>query len=166
MREPQVPSLSGRYPWRKKQLPTPVFLPGEFYGQRSLAGYSPRGHKESDTTEQLSLSLFKPGDRAIQVCEDGRVFSLAVSPGVPAHGGAWNWISLGAFGFPEGQPHVSQLWRCSQPLPSVQGSLASVPFKITLDWDFPGDRVVKTLPSNARGVGSIHSWGAKISHAL
>ena len=34
----------------------PVFLPGEFYGQRSLVGYSPWGHKESDTTEQLSAS--------------------------------------------------------------------------------------------------------------
>ena len=33
-------------------LPTPVFLPGESRGQRSLAGYSPWGHKESDTTEQ------------------------------------------------------------------------------------------------------------------
>ena len=31
--------------------PTPVFLSGEFHGQRSLAGYSPWGHKESDTTE-------------------------------------------------------------------------------------------------------------------
>ena len=31
-------------------------LPGDFHGQRSLAGYSPRGHKESDTTKQLSLS--------------------------------------------------------------------------------------------------------------
>ena len=31
----------------------PVFLPGESHGQRSLAGYSPWGHKESDTTEQL-----------------------------------------------------------------------------------------------------------------
>ena len=29
-------------------LPTPVFLPGEFHGQRSLAGYSPWGRKESD----------------------------------------------------------------------------------------------------------------------
>ena len=37
-------------------LPTPVFWPGEFLGQRSLAGYSPWGHKESDTTERLSLS--------------------------------------------------------------------------------------------------------------
>ena len=35
----------------------PVFLLGEFYGQRSLAGYSPQGHKESDKTERLTLSL-------------------------------------------------------------------------------------------------------------
>jgi len=33
---------------------TPVFLPGEFHGQRSLAGYSPWGPKESDMTEQLT----------------------------------------------------------------------------------------------------------------
>ena len=33
--------------------PTPVFLPGESHGQRSLVGYSPRSHKELDTTEQL-----------------------------------------------------------------------------------------------------------------
>ena len=33
-------------------LPTPVFLPREFHGQRSLMGYSPQGHKESDTTLQ------------------------------------------------------------------------------------------------------------------
>ena len=32
---------SGTFPWRRKWLPTPVFLPGEFHGQRSLAGYSP-----------------------------------------------------------------------------------------------------------------------------
>ena len=35
--------------------PSPVFLPGEFHGQRSPVGYSPRGCKESDTTEQLSI---------------------------------------------------------------------------------------------------------------
>ena len=32
-------------------MPTPVLLPGKFHGQRSLAGYSPWGHKELDTTE-------------------------------------------------------------------------------------------------------------------
>ena len=37
--------------WRKNWQPTPVFLPGEAHGQRSLAGYSPWGRKESDTTE-------------------------------------------------------------------------------------------------------------------
>ena len=36
--------------WRRKWQPTPVFLPGK-HGQRSLAGYSPWGHKELDTTE-------------------------------------------------------------------------------------------------------------------
>ena len=40
-----------KMPWRREWLSTPVFLPGEFHGQRSLAGHSPWGHKESDTTE-------------------------------------------------------------------------------------------------------------------
>ena len=41
----------GKIPWRTKRQPTPVFLPGESPGQRSLVGYSPCGHKKSDTTE-------------------------------------------------------------------------------------------------------------------
>ena len=40
-----------KIPWRKAWQPSPVFLPGESRGQRSLAGYSPWGHKESDMTE-------------------------------------------------------------------------------------------------------------------
>ena len=43
----------GKIPWRRKWQPTAVFLPGESHGWRSLAGYSPWGRKESDTTEQL-----------------------------------------------------------------------------------------------------------------
>ena len=39
--------------WRRKWQPTPVFLPGESHGWRSLVGYSPRGRKESDTTQRL-----------------------------------------------------------------------------------------------------------------
>ena len=42
---------SGRFAWRRKWQHTPVFLPGKFHGQRSLAGYSPCGHKESDMAE-------------------------------------------------------------------------------------------------------------------
>jgi len=41
----------GKIPWRWKWQPTPVFLPGESHGKTSLVGYSPWGHKESDTTE-------------------------------------------------------------------------------------------------------------------
>ena len=50
----------GKIPWRREWQPTPVFLPGEFHGQRSLVGYSPHSRKESDRTEPptLSLSLF------------------------------------------------------------------------------------------------------------
>ena len=44
----------GRFPWRRKWQPTPLFLPGEFHGQRSLAGHSSWGPKESDTTKQLT----------------------------------------------------------------------------------------------------------------
>ena len=52
MQETWVPSLGQKIPWRREWLPIPVFLPGKFHGQRSLKGYSPQVHKESDTTER------------------------------------------------------------------------------------------------------------------
>ena len=45
----------GKIPWRRAWPPAPVFLPGKSHGQRSLAGYSPWGCKESDRTERLSV---------------------------------------------------------------------------------------------------------------
>ena len=45
----------GKIPWRSDRLPAPVFLPGEFHGQRNLKGYSPWGCKELDRTQQLQL---------------------------------------------------------------------------------------------------------------
>ena len=47
----------GKIPWRRTRQPTPVFLPGESHGQRSRAGNSPLGHKESDRTERQTFSL-------------------------------------------------------------------------------------------------------------
>ena len=44
MQETWVRSLSEEDPLEKGMQPTPVFLPGEFHGQRSLVGYSPWGH--------------------------------------------------------------------------------------------------------------------------
>ena len=51
---PELNPWVSQIPWRKEWLPTPVFLPGEFHGQTSLAGYSPQGLKESDMTERLT----------------------------------------------------------------------------------------------------------------
>ena len=45
----------GKIHWRREWQPTLVFLPGESHEQRSLTGYSPWGHKESDMTEQVTL---------------------------------------------------------------------------------------------------------------
>ena len=45
--DPWVREIPSRRVWQ----PTPLFLAGEFHGQRSLMGYCPQGHKDSDTTE-------------------------------------------------------------------------------------------------------------------
>ena len=51
MQEMWVPSLGQEDPLEKEMAPTPVFLSGESHGQRSLVGYSPWDHKDSETTE-------------------------------------------------------------------------------------------------------------------
>ena len=56
-RRPGFDPWVGKIPWSKIWQPTPVFLPGESHGQRSLAGYNPWGCKELDVTERLTLSL-------------------------------------------------------------------------------------------------------------
>ena len=66
---------------------TPVSLPGEFHGQRSLTGNSPWGHKEFDTTELLTLSLLLSlGNAFCEFCFRSLIklmdllFSSSVSP--------------------------------------------------------------------------------------
>ena len=54
LQETWVQSPSWGDPLEKGMLTIPVFLLGEFHGQRSLVGYSPWGRKESDMTEQLT----------------------------------------------------------------------------------------------------------------
>ena len=58
MQDTQFDPWMGKIPWRKEWLPTPVFFPGEFHGQRSLTDYSPWDHRELHTTDQLTLLLF------------------------------------------------------------------------------------------------------------
>ena len=47
--------IPGNIPWRRAWQPNPVFMPGKFQGQRSLVGYGPWGHKESDMTEHTHV---------------------------------------------------------------------------------------------------------------
>ena len=56
-KRPKFDPWARKIPWRRKWQPTPVFLAGEFHGQRSLAGYSSWGHKESEITELLTLPI-------------------------------------------------------------------------------------------------------------
>ena len=58
LQQNQVQSLTPEDPLEKEMQPTPIFPPGKSPGQRSLADYSPWGHKESDTTEGLSLGYY------------------------------------------------------------------------------------------------------------
>ena len=58
----------GKIPWRRKWQPNPVFLPRKFHWQRSLAGYSPQGCKELDTTEHITYHLtLKEESKAPQI---------------------------------------------------------------------------------------------------
>ena len=83
---------SSDLPWRREWQPSPVFLPGESHGQRSLAGYSPRGFTELDTTERRSthtvLVLGFPGgsDGKESVCTAGDQGSVPRSGGCPGEG--------------------------------------------------------------------------------
>ena len=79
IQETWVQSLgwAGRSPGERAWQPTPVFFPGESHGQRSLASYSPWGHKELDTTERLthtySPSEISPAVRkGLRVCVDSQ----------------------------------------------------------------------------------------------
>ena len=93
----------GKILWRKAEQPTPV-LPGEFYGQRSLAGYSPWSRKESDTTERLSTAQQGlwgfPGssagkESACNAGDPGTILGLRSSPGEGiGYPRQYSWASL------------------------------------------------------------------------
>ena len=68
MQETRFQSLGGKMPWKRKWQSTPVFLPGESPGRRSLVGYSPQGRTESDTTEWLHLAPWKNGYEKPEQC--------------------------------------------------------------------------------------------------
>ena len=93
MQETWVRSLSQEDPQRREWLPTSVFLPGESHGQRSLAGYRPQGHKESDRTKQLILSQERkggfPGGSVVKNLP-ARAADMNLIPGLGRSRMSWN----------------------------------------------------------------------------
>ena len=89
-----IPGLGGS-PEEVERLPTPVFLPGEFHGQRSLVGYRPWGLKESDTTEQLStLNSAGLSNAGFLFTDDSSDFYIVTAPAfrsVHSHGNPVKW---------------------------------------------------------------------------
>ena len=91
----------GKIPWRREWQPIPVFLPGEFHGQRKLAGYSPWGCKESVTTEQLThtythflAASFSIWDSS-SLTKDGTCAPCTGSDGILTTGGPGkSWFAL------------------------------------------------------------------------
>ena len=69
--------------WRRKWQPTPVFLPRKFHVKRSLTGYSPWGHKESDKAEHAPtknmINTDEQLDKYVHTVKTGRIPFTGVS---------------------------------------------------------------------------------------
>ena len=119
-----IPELE-RFPWRRAWQPTPVFVPGDPLGQRSLVGYSLWGCRESDTTERLSRAqhcwLYRAltAVRAFLVARTSR-YSLAVVCSPLTVGLLLQSAGSGCTGFSR-RGSQAQLPRSMQELPE-QGS--------------------------------------------
>ena len=92
----------GKIPWKRKWPPTPVFLPGKSYGERSLEGYSPWGRKESDGTERLSMLAGEVGPRqGQQLAGKGQAWFLVVrlEGAIMRHAQVWACFSVSLVSF-------------------------------------------------------------------
>ena len=96
-------SIPSQIPWRRRAWqPTPVFWPGEFHGQRSLVGYSPWGHKDLDTAEQLNKKKFL-SPLQIKLNIFSYLLAICISPSI-------NCPLMHSFLFPLGQ--ISFPYQC------------------------------------------------------
>ena len=109
--------------WRRQWHPTPVLLPGQSHGQRSLVGCSPWGREESDTTERLhfdiSLSFIGEGN--------GNPLQYSCLENL-RDGGAW-WVTIS-----EGAQSRTRLKQLSS-------SSSSMDYSLLCPWDSPGKNI-------------------------
>ena len=114
----QVQSLGQADPLEKKWQPTPVFLPGESHGQRSLVGYSPWGCRESSTTKWLSTQTSHE-DRPLRT-HIVPLCKLEKACPHSRHTHSWGctgwWVGSGPTQLPAEYLHSAQLQNCTRQL--------------------------------------------------
>ena len=91
-RRPRFNPWVGKIPWRREWPSTPVFLPEEFHGRRSLAGYSPWGSKESDAITIAMKPEVSLGKES--ACNAGDTGDTGLIPGSGGSPGGGNGIPL------------------------------------------------------------------------
>ena len=140
--ETWVQSPGWEDPLEKGWLPTPVFLPGESHGQRSLVNCSPWGRKESDTTEPLSLHILR------------QLFLLSAF-WLSLAGIFWCLLPL-VLGFPSGSDSKASV--CNA------GDLGSIPGLGRSPGEGNAAHSSIFLPGKSHGLQSLlgyHPWGHK-----
>ncbi|XDA73682.1 hypothetical protein R6Z07F_003901 [Ovis aries] len=103
--------------WRRKWQLTPVLLPGKSHGRKSLVGYSPWGHRESDTTEQLRFHFSFTAVSVLSTFPGGHVSDTGLPSPPPFQSCTADMVAQGsvnyqAFHTPsllKGQPHSGRL---------------------------------------------------------
>ena len=130
---------------RRQWHPTPVPLPGESHGRRSLVGCSPWGHKESDTTERLyfHFSLSCIGER------NGNSLQRSCLEN-PRDGGAW-WAAI--HGVAESQTRLKRLSSSSSNM--LVGTLNLLPRRHPITHSFLNQLVTWYLLFRAFGAGFL-----------
>ena len=136
--------------WRRKWQPTPVFLPGESQGQRSLMGFCLWGRTESDTTERLHLHF------ALSCIGEGHGNLLQCSCLENPRDGGASWASV--YGVAQSQTWLKRLSSSSRvevwDMVNQWGN-----FNKSKCWDFHGTPVVKNPLANEGDMGLIPGLG-------
>ena len=135
--------------WRRQWHPTPVLLPGESHGRRSLVGCSPWGREESDMTEQLHF------DFSLSCIGEGNGNPLQCSClENPRDGGAW-WAAV--YGVTQSQTRLKWLSSSSSSSATVEKAMET--HSSTLAWRIPGMEEPGRLPSmGSLGVKTWLKW--------
>ena len=89
-RRPGFNSSVRKIPWRRKWQPTPVFLPGESHGQRSLVGYSSRGCREKDVTGHACMLRWNTASLEEGKLDPASSERTGLSPPLPPSPKSWS----------------------------------------------------------------------------